>query len=559
MKKYLAITLGPILEIIGEARSTRELAAASGFFSDWGKAIVENLDKEYCEPNRLLPKSINRENEDQEISENYPDRFIYKILDKNNDENVLEFVNKTKLDYMDSIYSGEIKEKAKWYFQCHAALYECEENEAMGIGYQILDNIELLQYKSSEQEKKLGISRELLEYYLKNSEYANVNIKVPSTSDIAVYSLFNNREATKIYDEIGNHIDNDELSKKKILEISKKFNIKLDDKLAKYSNYVVVVQGDGDGVGSALKTLYEENQIEEYNKLQENLNQFASLAKQEISKFGGYPVYVGGDDILCFLPVIGNENKLFIEFMKELDEFLKDSIDGVKLQNGINSMGLSFGATIYYYKYPLEMARENSSDLLFRKAKYFTNNMLKDKCCTEDKLISKNAIALDLIKHSGKKNSIITSMSNESKKLGFIIDLWKDSVNIKLEDKDNLEKQLTSVIHKLNKDKLLMNAIIEKELSLKSDNIRGYIDNYFNNNFNETIHLSFEKYFEKIKGFVNLVYLELLENIDSQMFEKFDSNKIDFNKINIAIENMIQILEIGQFLLEREGRKSNDI
>ncbi|MCW5933533.1 MAG: type III-B CRISPR-associated protein Cas10/Cmr2 [Fimbriimonadia bacterium] len=81
-----------------------------------------------------------------------------------------------------------------------------------------------------------------------------------------------------------------------------------DEKIA----YYAILIADGDRVGKLLSDLESEDQHREFSR---KIGEFSQSVPDIVSKYHGYPVYNGGDDVLAFLPVNGA-----IACVKELSE-----------------------------------------------------------------------------------------------------------------------------------------------------------------------------------------------------------------------------------------------
>lgn len=64
--------------------------------------------------------------------------------------------------------------------------------------------------------------------------------------------------------------------------------------------YYALLLADGDNMG---KTIDAQDDVEKHRRLSQTLSEFASEANQLIVDRGGAPVYVGGDDLLAYLPL----------------------------------------------------------------------------------------------------------------------------------------------------------------------------------------------------------------------------------------------------------------
>lgn len=546
MKKYLAITLGPIIGLLSYAKSTKELALASSFFSDWSKYLVDELDGKLVKETRGLRIMPQSGQENKINNENYPDRIIYELNNADVEDN-LKYIDKLKISFLKNkkIFKNNNKlfEKAKKYFQCHGVIYESDEKYALEKAYQILDYIELAQEVSVEKENKLELGQEILEEIKKT---ITENMEVPSTTEIGLYSIFTNvkyeryrevlKNKIKLDNEDSEEIEEKILQKESINYLQKELDEKkIDEKyrIPKYSKYIAVVQADGDGIGAKLKEYYNNEEKNKYKEMQQYLSQFANDVSKEIKEFGGYPVYIGGDDILCFMPLIGFENKLLIEKLIEID---KNFISRFKQENGIS---LSFGLSVYYYKYPLEMARQEATRLLFSKAKSYKRINSNDK---------KHSISMKLIKHSGKTNEITVALEDGEFR-SEIINIWKKFLN-----EQNKCNKLSSVIHRLieNQD-IIKITVVYGIQNLGLNETKDLIKNYFINNFNEEIHSEFKTYLNLIKDYIEKI-AEKMEGIKIKAEEeqKKDIEELLVQSFGLSYVNFLNVLEIGQFFSEED-------
>lgn len=201
------------------------------------------------------------------------------------------------------------------------------------------------------------------------------------------------------------------------------------------SKYIAIVHADGDNLSSAVK--------ESEAQTSKNLAIFAKEAKNILKNFAT-TLYMGGDDLLFLAPLHYGDATL-LDKLKELDSAYKKIFDGRST--------LSFGVSITYEKYPLYEALEKSRDALFGKAKKYK---------------SKNAIAIDIRKHSGQ--SFTTTMRLREERFEIFNELLKNVL-------DGSTEMPRGVHFTLNKLKPLVQHISNEQ-----------IDNIFENFFNEEIH-----------------------------------------------------------------------
>ena len=123
------------------------------------------------------------------------------------------------------------------------------------------------------------------------------------------------------------------------------------------SPHYALLLADGDNMG---KTIDAQDDPEKHRKLSQRLSEFASTASQMVINHGGVPIYVGGDDVLAYLPLhtalecVSDLNTRFNQAMQEFS--FSDSDDG-----GQHSPTLSGGLVIAHHLTPLsdvlDMAR----------------------------------------------------------------------------------------------------------------------------------------------------------------------------------------------------------
>lgn len=200
----------------------------------------------------------------------------------------------------------------------------------------------------------------------------------PSIQEISALEIFERNEAPlkeKLDDK--RKLDRDaELSFEEIREALPK---EVKDTVKPFHKYIAVVQADGDNLGRLAA------RIDNPSRLSERLFRFAEKAEGLIWEHGGLPIFIGGDDILAFMPVFYKEQTV-IDFVAEAARVYREVLghsDGGKGTDG-DPPSISFGVNIAYYKFPLATARRDAADLLFGTAKSV-----------------KDSMALRLTKHAG--------------------------------------------------------------------------------------------------------------------------------------------------------------
>lgn len=135
----------------------------------------------------------------------------------------------------------------------------------------------------------------------------------------------------------------------------------------KLSSYYAVLKFDGDNMGDAFKALEE---AEKQRELSKNIHSFAEEVPAIIKKFGGLPVFAGGEDFLGFIP---------LDHLFECVSVLHESFCQIMKRS------FSIGITIAHLMQPLKEVMAGV-DAMEESAK---------------RMPGKNAFAIGIIKRSG--------------------------------------------------------------------------------------------------------------------------------------------------------------
>lgn len=76
-----------------------------------------------------------------------------------------------------------------------------------------------------------------------------------------------------------------------------------DDEYTPAYPYYAIVVADGDSMGKKLEELEQKGGAEAHQDFSRALDIFAEEARKTVSKYDGFPIYTGGDDVLALLPV----------------------------------------------------------------------------------------------------------------------------------------------------------------------------------------------------------------------------------------------------------------
>lgn len=422
MMKYTAINIGPILDTFTMAKKPRELWNASYMFSYLMECIIDELSG--C--NIISPAVLSWSTPVYYEVGLYPDRiFIEGAVDANKviDKALTKFkaITGIGMDYV-NVMSVSID-----YDQPTGAIKELNR---------LLDCLEL--YKRPVTDEGLKNVASLLYGKNKTRLYAHATSKsrfsIPSLAEIATYRLksVNPGEWLSICGML-NHDDTETEADEDVFyqEIKKQFKAEYKS----YYKYICIVQADGDNMGKIVSAL----DTAKIKSLSKSLLDYGSRACDTIKKYGGLPIYAGGDDLLFLAPVVssigaGNTSTIF-DLLSAIDN-LYQSVDAEVGHLG-RPLGLhtsiSYGLSISYYKYPLYEALESARKLLFDKAK---------------NVDGKNAIAWCLRKHSG--SGFVGSLCKNSDVYTSFSELMETSVD---------ESTVSAIAHKLRENQDLLDIV----------------------------------------------------------------------------------------------------
>ena len=245
--------------------------------------------------------------------------------------------------------------------------------------------------------------------------------------------------------------------------------------------YLAVIRADGDGFGTYIKNLYvnKENELTRFTK---SFFEFSvEVANELIQKTKAIPVYIGGDDLFLFAPVLeGNVEKDVFNLIKEIDDLFiqKDIGEG---------LSMSYGVSIFYYKSPMSEAID-IADSMLRKAK-------EEK---EEKEKKKDAVAISIQKHSGQKIEFLLPCKHSTDKCKQETGLYKKATELIRAFKED-DSMLNSLIYWIED---MYETIFTDEVTLYQERINAVFDNFFD----EEIHKENEVFFDLLKKFIHSMH-----------------------------------------------------
>lgn len=440
MTTYIGVTVGPIYKTLLNAKKTRELWAGSYIFSYIMREIITHFHKK----GRLF--IIPFVSDDVLSKQNgigmFHDRCIFKS-EPNDLADLRAEVDKI-LESIGDKWSN--REYANKYFQ----LSWCELEESGNYKNVVermnkaLDVIELHQ-KFIPEEKGNFIGQALKEKSNWLFEDAGrTSTRFFSIPEIATRDL----NLPKDFDW-----EDERLPLRQHIE-----NV-LGKKVKKFYEYIAIIKADGDNLNKAIASLSDN---EAFSRFSKSLFDFSIEAHNKIETFGGTNVFAGGDDLLFFAP-LKNNNKNIFDLIDELSELYKRVVPG--------GSTLSFGISLSYYKYPLYEALQAANDLL-----------------DEAKKGDKNAVAVRLLKHSGREADVVLSKTSP-------YDIFHALTKKSLSD----ARLFTSLIATLTQQSCILDQV-------GADAKR--VENFLENSFNEEIHKKNAEFMKTLGEIICRIYAD---------------------------------------------------
>ncbi len=434
--KYTALTIGPIIRSLEMARRTKELWAASCFYSFFMKEVITHLDQKHAV---LVPHIVDSHTESETVGV-YPDRLILQS-EKGLYDELKKAVDAAIKTTAQKFGIPDTKELAGYLTKnlVEFELYATDKGNPIEKANRLLALTELqASYTPEDKDVFLKMLQKIDQTEIYNRCFGKGK-HFPSIPAIATRGLKN----------VNNQFDDE--ADEMIWEKIKKDN----DDFKNARKYIAIVQADGDNVGKLIGEGFKSNDSEGIRKFSGELSSFASKAAKKIKDYGGETIYAGGDDLLFFAPVVNASNNIF-SLIGELDALFSKEIAE---KYADKKLSMSYGLSITYHKYPMHEALAEARNLLFGKAK---ND-------------GKNKLACRIMKHSGQ-----------------LIDLLLDKPWTKMLDRmllSNTELKLSSVMYNMENHKVVLNSILSDKEKL---------ENYFENFYNELGHKEHKTFFDDI-------------------------------------------------------------
>ncbi|PDP64899.1 type III-B CRISPR-associated protein Cas10/Cmr2 [Porphyromonas gingivalis] len=502
---YTAITIGPIGKTLAKARSVKSFWTASYLFSWIMRELLKKLPEENFEvlsphragkdvpeetskkvglfPDRLFAKGELEEKKLKrikreifgELAEKFKNTFqdekddIARKIDTESDPKRKRELEEIQSRYSNAASKGEdIRKYLENYLSISCITVElssdCNILEQLNSYLDTQELFNKASIQTDEDYMELFIeapNNPFLKAYSQDRAF-------PSTSEIAVSGWEQNPPK-----DANGEVDYSKLTSKTGFRNCYK--------------YLAVIKADGDGFGTYIKELKvdEEKEIKENGEKENELTRFTKsffefsveVANELIQKTKAIPVYIGGDDLFLFAPVLeGNVEKDVFNLIKEIDDLFiqKDIGEG---------LSMSYGVSIFYYKSPMSEAIDIAYSML-RKAK-------EEK---EEKEKKKDAVAISIQKHSGQKIEFLLPCKHSTDKCKQETGLYKKATELIRAFKED-DSMLNSLIYWIED---MYETIFTDEVTLYQERINAVFDNFFD----EEIHKENEVFFDLLKKII---------------------------------------------------------
>lgn len=544
MPKYSSLNIGPIYNTLKRAQKTRMVWAASYFFCYIVKKIAADIYKTHPD-SLIIPFSNNDYTKGSKYGAgNYPDRMLFKKLTIEEIKSSVDIVlielakdicrqvnlfanniDKKKYSEMDvfeylknylqiTIIEKDIENNTNIVQQLYPIIYCWElRNKFMKIDEDKI--IFKYLYLCNKQKRDSVLPIITTDAFMEEVKWKNKQKRFDSLIEISTRGLSrmkNDRENantdylklvrdyiedsqqddTSDFDKSPNDLEEDQV--KFIKELKNTFKINNNETYFRaYHKYVAVVYADGDKIGQLLNDIGNDaDKLKEFSKA---LIDFSNDAEQLTIDYGGSPIYIGGEDILLFLPVaIPNENGLYLQNIFNLLQRFDLLFDKhfAKLSSITNiKPTLSYGIHIGYYKQPLIEMMKSAKEQLESFAKNIT---ITDS--------DKNAIAINLEKHTNSNFNAVIQKKHISHYNLFINNIYDLTYQSHLKDSSNdIALFTSSFAHKLGDN--VFEALLDHTLSI---NDKSRLEDFiFEKMFNESIHKKEENQ-KKLILIINLIW-----------------------------------------------------
>ena len=529
---YIAITIGPIGDMMGLVRKPAALWGASYIFSYISRHLCELIVKKKVATCKDIITPFFVTNDDAKENEKclvdrqdgvglFHDHIIVRASLSENLEKMKEIKREVLTDVAHILApaSMDTPEKLKAYadqIEEYIMIAICgfekegDSNAIMYCGKQ-LDSLELPKHFAASEKKHPILSR--LQNSRSDSE-ANATVKM-----IAKRFGVEMKEWQLTFE---NKKDKSVSNVRDLPDIAASSNAPG----FKKNKYYCVLRADGDNMGKIISQLNTDEKCRDFSKV---CLQYCSEVAKAVKEYGGVTIFAGGDDLFAIVPCQGlrpgtKETITVLEFTQVIGKIFREKfqtyIDDIKKNNESSSEdkrvplpALSFGAFICYSSFPLYEAIERSGTLLFGIAKN-----------TEHK----NCVAIHLQKHSGQSEELVISNSV----LEDTSNRFFERFNFLNQNAENQDEVLLSAANKI--------LLFKKLIAASPENAQNIFKNVFDNDFHQ------ETYADFLHQFLPDMYKLCHEPDQIMLYEKDKA----MNTVDPA-KTLAQLIRFMKFYVEK--------
>lgn len=302
----------------------------------------------------------------------------------------------------------------------------------------------------------------------------------------------------------------------------------------KYQRYYAVLKMDGDNMGSVINCL----SADEISSFSKRCLCFCTKASELVLHYDGMPIYAGGDDLLAIVPVIGYEEQdgkelQILKLIEQIRNCFNEEFAVERQRESVKQNGkpptVSFGISIQYYRSPLYEALERADHML-GEAKHTPK---------------KNALYLDLQKHSGQSAKIAVHSMDSSEMLEILNDMIEKVMQKPIQEKEASEELclfLSGAGYQLEAfQPLFYEVILERN--------RDMLGNLMKNLFDNAAQKKYGSYLKLIRELLWNTIQETTVPDDLSTQEKKDAY------CKCIMEQVQSMLRLVHFLLEKKGER----
>jgi len=513
LNNFIALTIGPITSTLSKARRVKEFWFVSFLFSQIMNRITKQVFDSHTDKSDIVLPYIEQE-KDFEMKKVgiFPDWLIFKSQE--GDYGLIKtYITNSIETLAEDLEVGEIKKGVIIKFLTdYLKIYYFEQNNVTGNPILTLSptlhQIELQNpiYETDttgllyQLFKLLYKTKFYSKHYRDNADDRHESIEEIATRDLKTKLIDGENAYKKLLRETsfkkeenedtnsGNIKEDLEFFPKLITAVKQYDKIKNNEisSFKSFHKYIAIVKADGDKIGTTLASISEGKE----GAFSEKLFKWGIEAKKLIIDYEGLPLYVGGDDMLFFAPIVNGSINI-LELIENINKVFENQFIDYEVKPT-----LSFGVSITYYKYPLFEAMENADELLYLAKKQ-----------------GGNGIFTQLLKHSGASFKLFIDLKEDN--------LFKTIVD-KLVAADTKSSVISAVSYYLRDNEKVFETIgfkVDRIDAFFKNNIEGYKNSDYLKNVNSLVQERFEK---KSNELLPAIYKETMTEIyDTLRFTKF--------------------------------------